>query len=62
MTVTAADVGSRVSVRRSLPDGVGDVVGVLESWADGVLTLRKRDGSVVTVAESSLLAGKVVPS
>jgi len=62
VTVTPADVGSRVSLRRTLPDGVGDVVGVLESWSSGVLTVRRRDGAVVAVAEDSLLAGKVVPA
>lgn len=62
MTVTPADVGSRVTLRRALPEGVGDVVGVLESWSSGVLSVRRRDGSLVAVAEASLLAGKVVPA
>jgi hypothetical protein len=61
VTVTPADVGSRVSLRRALPEGVGDVVGVLESWSAGVLVVRRRDGSVESVAESSLVAGRVVP-
>jgi hypothetical protein len=64
VAVTPADVGSRVSVRRVLRDGregVGDVVGSLESWASGVLAIRRRDGSVVSVAESDLLAARVVP-
>lgn len=62
-TVTAADVGRRVSLRRRLPDGrYTDVVGVLEAWADGVLTVRRRDGSLAALPEDSLVAGKVVPS
>ena len=61
MTVTPADVGSRVTLRRTVEGGVSDVVGVLESWASGALAVRRRDGSLVTVAEASLLAGKVVP-
>ena len=61
MAVTPADVGSRVTLRRALPDGVGDVVGHLLSWSEGVLTVRKRDGSVVSVAEADLVAAKVVP-
>ena len=61
VAVTPADVGSRVSVRRVLPDGVGDVVGELLAWSDGVLSVRRRDGSVVAVPEASLLAARVVP-
>jgi hypothetical protein len=61
ITVTPADVGSRVSLRRALPDGVGDVVGELLSWASGELSVRRRNGSVVVVPESTLLAARVVP-
>ena len=61
VAVTPADVGSRVSVRRVLPDGLGDVVGDLVAWADGALSIRRRDGSVVAVAEADLLAARVVP-
>lgn len=60
--VTTADVGRRVSLRRRLSSGAySDVVGVLESWADGVLRVRRRDGSVVSVPADTLVAGKVVP-
>ncbi|HEX8002288.1 MAG TPA: hypothetical protein VF519_06300 [Mycobacteriales bacterium] len=61
MAVTPADVGSRVTLRRVVPEGVSDVVGELLSWADGVLSVRRRDGSVVAVAEASLVAARVVP-
>ena len=61
MSVTPADVGSRVSVRRVLPGGVGDVVGDLLAWSDGSLSIRRRDGSVVAVLESDVLAARVVP-
>jgi hypothetical protein len=61
VAVTPADVGSRVTLRRALPDGVGDVVGVLLSWSDGELSVRRRDGSVVVVPEASLVAARVVP-
>ncbi|MFL6055782.1 MAG: hypothetical protein ACJ72W_23205 [Actinoallomurus sp.] len=45
-----------------MPGGMySDVVGELQDWADGRLTVRRRDGSVVTVAEADLVAGKVVP-
>ena len=61
VAVTPADVGSRVTLRRALPDGVGDVVGELLSWSGGELSVRRRDGSVVVVAESTLVAARVVP-
>ncbi|MCF2532938.1 GNAT family N-acetyltransferase [Yinghuangia soli] len=64
--ITPEDVGRRVSVRRLLsgpdePVQYGDVVGDLTGWADGVLTITRRDGSVARVAERTLVAGKVVP-
>ena len=60
--VSAADVGVRVSLRRRLVEGgLGDVLGVLETWQDGRLVLRRRDGSAVTVAEADVVAIKRVP-
>ncbi|MBE8472408.1 GNAT family N-acetyltransferase [Streptomyces justiciae] len=65
--ITAADVGKRVSVRRLNDPGVPgekftDTVGVLASWDTGVLRITRKDGETVRIAESSLVAGKVVPS
>ncbi|WP_030176305.1 GNAT family N-acetyltransferase [Streptomyces sp. NRRL S-813] len=65
--ITAADVGKRISVRRlSEPGGTGekftDTVGVLTSWDDGVLLITRKGGETVRIAESSLVAGKVVPA
>ncbi|MFC7811345.1 GNAT family N-acetyltransferase [Streptomyces olivaceus] len=65
--ITVADVGKRVSVRRLREPGVTDemftdTVGVLTSWTDGVLLITRKGGESVRVAESSLVAGKVVPS
>ncbi|MFD9465425.1 GNAT family N-acetyltransferase [Streptomyces sp. NPDC060027] len=65
--ITAADVGKRVSVRRMIDDGdtggrFTDTVGVLTSWDNGVLLITRRTGESVRIAESSLVAGKVVPS
>ncbi|GGS26376.1 GNAT family N-acetyltransferase [Streptomyces griseoviridis] len=65
--ITAADVGKRVSVRRSTgsdaPGGkFADTVGVLTSWDDGVLLITRKGGETVRIGESSLVAGKVVPS
>jgi hypothetical protein len=62
VTVTPSDVGQRVSLRRRLTTGeYSDVVGVLESWSDGVLLVRRRTGELVEVPEKIVVAGKVVP-
>ncbi len=65
--INAADVGKRVSVRRvdeAAPGGgkFTDTVGVLTSWDDGVLVITRRTGEQVRIAQSSLVAGKVVPA
>lgn len=62
VAVSPADTGERVSLRRRLQTGeYSDVIGILESWADGVLKVRRRDGEVVEIPAESLAAGKVVP-
>jgi ribosomal protein S18 acetylase RimI-like enzyme/antitoxin (DNA-binding transcriptional repressor) of toxin-antitoxin stability system len=65
--ISAADVGKRVSVRCLHETGVTgekftDTVGVLTSWDDGVLMITRRDGRSVRIAESTLVAGKIVPA
>ncbi|MFJ8883456.1 GNAT family N-acetyltransferase [Streptomyces sp. NPDC102402] len=65
--LTIADVGKRVSVRRVVGTADAgakftDTVGVLTSWDDGVLSVTTRSGETVRIAESSLVAGKVVPA
>jgi ribosomal protein S18 acetylase RimI-like enzyme len=65
--ITTADVGKRVSVRRwnehaAEGERFTDTVGVLTSWDDGVLLITQRNGHGVRIAESSLVAGKVVPA
>ncbi|MEU9037610.1 GNAT family N-acetyltransferase [Streptomyces sp. NPDC048352] len=65
--ITPADVGKRVSVRRveeggSAAPSFADTVGVLTSWTGGVLTITRKDGVSVHIAESSLVAGKTVPA
>ncbi|MDJ0343833.1 GNAT family N-acetyltransferase [Streptomyces sp. H10-C2] len=64
--ISPADVGKRVSVRRVLEIADGqptfsDTIGVLASWDEGVVCVTRRDGETVRIAESSLVAGKVVP-
>lgn len=61
-SITPEDVGARVSVRRLLPDGgMTDAVGVLLRWSEGVLAVQRRDGTVVEIAQDTLVAGKRVP-
>ncbi|MGR4881943.1 GNAT family N-acetyltransferase [Streptomyces sp. LARHCF249] len=64
--ITPADVGKRVSVRRVEGGSSGapaftDTVGVLTSWDAGVLLITQKNGKSVRIAESSLVAGKIVP-
>ena len=64
--ITPADVGKRVSVRTLTGAGetdarFTDTVGTLTAWEGGTLSVTRRDGQLVRLAESSLVAGKVVP-
>jgi hypothetical protein len=61
VSLTPSDVGKRVTTRRRVPEGFRDAVGELEFWRDGVLGVRKRDGTLVEIAEDTLAAAKVVP-
>lgn len=61
--LTPADVGRRVVVRHSLPDGrATDVMGELEAWSATALAVRRRDRTVIDVALDTVLAGKVIPA
>lgn len=65
--ITPADVGSRVSVRARIPAEPGepsmsDTVGMLESWTDGVLRIRRRDGVVAEVDQQALIAARTIPA
>ncbi|MFJ8248905.1 GNAT family N-acetyltransferase [Streptomyces sp. NPDC094466] len=65
--ITPTDVGKRVSVRRRTDDGgtgaeFTDVVGVLTSWNNGVLSVTRKSGESVHIVESTVVAGKVVPA
>jgi GNAT superfamily N-acetyltransferase len=66
LRITPADVGKRVSVRELTEPVDGrptftDTVGVLASWDEGVVYITRRTGENVRIAESALVAGKVVP-
>jgi hypothetical protein len=62
-------VGRRVVVRRLLRDETGpsggpamtDVIGVMESWDEGVTTVRTKDGGLVTIEVADIVSGKPVP-
>jgi N-acetylglutamate synthase len=64
--ITPEDVGERVSVRSRIPAQAGeptttDTLGHLRRWAEGTLTLERRDGTLVDLDEGDLLAGRVLP-
>lgn len=62
-------VGQRVVVRRVLPGETGpsggpamtDLLGVMESWAGGVTTVRSASGQVTVIAVADIVSGKPVP-
>ncbi len=60
-----ADVGHRVSVRRTVGERDGrpllsDVLGHLEEVSDTVLAVRRKDGTLVTVARTDVTASRRV--
>ncbi|MCB8902931.1 MULTISPECIES: GNAT family N-acetyltransferase [unclassified Streptomyces] len=65
--ITGADVGKRVSVRyvtdsATTGEKFTDAVGVLTSWDNSVLLITRKSGESVRIAESTLVAGKIVPA
>lgn len=66
LRITTADVGKRVSVRSLTGKPAGaekftDTVGVLTSWAHGVVCVTRKNGEQVRLDENLIVAGKVVP-
>lgn len=60
--VGPGDRGMRVVVRRRLAGGgMGDVLGELEAWSDGVVRVRDRHGVEHLVDEADVVAAKRVP-
>jgi hypothetical protein len=60
--VGPGDAGIRISLRRRLSGGgMGDVVGELLQWQDGVVRVRDRHGSEHVVDEPDVVAAKRVP-
>jgi GNAT superfamily N-acetyltransferase len=62
-------VGQRVVIRRLVPGETGptggpamtDVLGICESWADGVVVVRREQGDRVRIATADIVSGKPVP-
>ena len=62
-------MGHRVVVRRLLPGETGptggpaltDATGICESWTDGVVTLRREDGTLLEIRTDDIVAGKQIP-
>ncbi|MFC6081374.1 putative acetyltransferase [Sphaerisporangium aureirubrum] len=61
IAVSPSDIGRRVTIRRADPDGFRDTIGVLTSWHEGVLGVRRRDGTLVDIPESAVVAARVIP-
>ncbi|ASU82674.1 hypothetical protein CDO52_07625 [Nocardiopsis gilva YIM 90087] len=60
--VTPDDLGRRATLRIQLPDGrFRDIVGVLESWQNRVIKVRRRDGSVIEVIADDVVGSKIIP-
>jgi hypothetical protein len=38
-----------------------DVLGTCESWADGLVRVRREDGTVVEIPTTEIVSGKPVP-
>ncbi len=52
----------RISLRRRLPGGqLSDVLGVLQSWAHGVVTVERASGEVVRLDAADVVATKRIP-
>jgi N-acetylglutamate synthase len=69
MTLHSGHQGQRVVVRRLVPGETGpsggpamtDVLGVLETFDDDSIGVRREDGELVTIARGLLVTGKPVP-
>ncbi len=69
MPLHAGLVGQRIVVRRVLPGERGptggpamtDVLGILETWDDASISVRREDGELVTVEREHIVTGKPVP-
>jgi N-acetylglutamate synthase len=69
MPLKPSDIGRRVVVRTTVGEETGpsggpaltDTLGMLESWDESTIGVRKADGTLVTIALADVVAAKVVP-
>lgn len=62
-TLTPADVGRRVTVRRALPEGgTTDVLGVLLAAEASSVTVERKDGTAFEIAREDIVAARVHPT
>ncbi len=60
--VGPGDSGMRISLRHRLPEGqLTDVLGVLRSWLDDVVTVERSTGELVEVAAADVVATRRIP-
>ena len=60
--VGPGDAGGRIVLRRRLDEGgLGDLLGELLGWQDGVVRVRDRHGAEHVVAEPDVVAAKRIP-
>ncbi|OHV48233.1 hypothetical protein [Pseudofrankia sp. BMG5.37] len=61
--ITRADIGARVVIRRRIagPVPLTDVIGTLQAWTAGVLTIAHANGEIISIPEDDLIAAKVIP-
>lgn len=60
-SIARVQAGDVVSLRVSTPRGPAEVVGTLVAASAEQLSVRRRDGTIVTVAVDAVRAGRVVP-
>jgi ribosomal protein S18 acetylase RimI-like enzyme len=69
MPLKPSDIGRRVVVRATVGDEIGpsggpaltDTLGLLESWDETTIGVRKADGTLVTIARADVVAAKPIP-
>ncbi len=60
MQVTPDDVGSRVTLRRAVPGGFSDTIGVLVRMTGEYAHVRRSNGEIVRLTVAEIVAGRVI--
>lgn len=58
-TIEPGHVGRRATIRRRTPEGLSDVVGVLEAVDATLVKIRARDGTLHVIARDEIAAARV---